>query len=230
MKLLKGRFLLFVKKKKKAFLFIHLRVKWLRTDSIWRDGRHDLPNKGTRFPQDYSHSCQKGREVWTRAEDGVNHVEAGTVAKRRGNWRLLFFSRQVSLAFQQVIFRLKLLINGTSKYCLLQLILNVLIDNAGCQVWLGIQIYVRIVFIQPLNVSKFDTFLFPWNLLRNISSIDKNTGSPVFIPFGHCFKDINSHFYGLAALWTLLLPFRPSHEYRGHGRVQWQLIRWQETR
>lgn len=61
-------------------------------------------------------------------------MEAGTVAKRRGNWRLLFFSRQVSLAFQQVIFRLKLLINGTSKYCLLQLILNVLIDNAGCQV------------------------------------------------------------------------------------------------
>ena len=48
--------------------------------------------------------------------------------------------------------------------------------------------------------SKSDTFLFPWNLLRNISSIDKNTGSPVFIPFGHCFEDVNSHFYGLAAL------------------------------
>lgn len=54
--------------------------------------------------------------------------------QRGGGTGVFYFSPQVNLAFHQVIFRLKLLINGTSKYCLLQLILNVLIDNAGCQV------------------------------------------------------------------------------------------------
>jgi len=28
--------------------------------------------------------------------------------------------------------------------------------------------------------------------------MDKITGSPVFTPFGHCFKDVDIHFYGFA--------------------------------
>ena len=35
--------------------------------------------------------------------------------------------------------------------------------------------------------------------------MDKNTGSPVFTPFGHCFKDVDIHFYGFAfsGVWQL---------------------------
>lgn len=66
---------------------------------------------------------------------GVNSGERQCTGRGEEKATLFYFSPQVHLlSFDQIIFKLLLINNGTTKSYLLQFKLNVLRDNADCQI------------------------------------------------------------------------------------------------